>query len=190
MEENEEVKNADDDSISLPDDEKNILNESAQNGSFKKEMSLSFDGFNYNPLYPEEGESVVTNTFDIQEITGDRIISTLHMYFIFEFDDDHFMYGSETNTGDIFNLTLTCRNRSGGYVYKLSDHQTYPGGGSVEIDLNCDVHGEGIYYDTEWTLEVEISNCGTYSKYLNLGLITEPDMGNDWNAYFEYTYSI
>ena len=186
-EKDDEVLNTDD-----SDDEKNGNTNNNENSVCSEEklsnVSINFSGYCYNPDYPESGPSKEEVIFNLEEITNDKIYSTEELYFKFEFEDDHFEWGSDTNTGDIFTMTLYCSNRSGGYLYVLDNFCTFPGGGGTELTMYCGIEGEGIYYDTTWYLIIEISNCGEYSKYWRWEVFTEPDPGNDWNVFINIKY--
>jgi len=184
---NSNYNNKDDSSDKLNN---SVINneDSVNDNKDKTEFSIiniynNVSGFCYNPNFPTSGPNKLNFIINLENISGKKIISTINMSYDFFFSDDHFTYNSEIDTGDIFNISTKCKNRTGGYCWN-SYYHTYPGGLYSGCRLFCNNSNDGKYYDTVWQFSVEIFNCGNYSKYWHLGIFTEPDMGNYWNATF------
>jgi len=170
------------------DDQEDDIQEEPEEEINSKTFYYNLSGYCYNPDYPEYGPSGVTYQFDWEDLTGDEIKKQLFLSMYLIAEDDHYGSFSDDDTGDVFsyhyelyNLTYEEVEHKGGFV-------TFPGVCSGYHRVHLQNITQGIGLMTLFQFQLNISNCGEYPVYWELGLISEPDPGNDWRIEFIYEY--
>lgn len=184
-----------DDEEPEPNDDDNDDSDSDENETEDniKEIitTIEFDGYCYNPDYPEFGPSYENFTINLDDYQEGLIICQLQLDMYIQFMDDHMGGLLKNNTGDIFHWNSYCFNKTNGEILDTNEGTTAFEGGEIAIHHSyLTTRGRGPYYESTWYFDIDISNCGEYPKYGGPGFITEPDPGNEWNATLTWRYLV
>lgn len=153
-----------------------------------KVFTYDISGYCHNPEYPDLGPSEQSVVVDWERLTGDRIYKQIQLDVYWGYEDDHFGSRSPKDTGDIISVYEFINNITTGEEAYNGGVTGFEGGAYGDWHIYLKNISDGIHLEPIYHMDLSIENCGEYPKYGGPGLITEPDLGNSWNATLTLTY--